>query len=189
MPKYKKAGQLVIPGERLGVIEELSPGKGAYVSNGVLYSSATGLLSISNKIASVYGVSYIPTVPYRGSIVVGQVVNGSSNAAFIEIFRIGRKFFPSPAFTGILHISMVSQGFVRSMLDVCREGDVVRARVVSVKNLMYHLSIKDSRFGVIYAFCSKCGELLVLRVNNLICPTCRNEEIRKIAFDYGKAVV
>lgn len=189
MSTRKKIGQLTTPGERLGVIEELAPSRGTYVSNGVIYSATTGFLTITDKIASVYRIPGAPVVPYRGSMVIGQVVSVSEKVALVAIFKIGRKFFSLPAFTGILHISMVGREFVRSMFDVCRNGDVVRARVMSVENLAWHLSVSDVRLGVIYAFCSKCGEPLILKGDTLICSACGNKEVRKVSSDYGRAVV
>ena len=47
----RKSGQFVVPGERLGVIEEFTPSSGTYVQEGVIYSKVTGhaLLDLPNK--------------------------------------------------------------------------------------------------------------------------------------------
>jgi len=75
---------------------------------------------------------------------------------------------------------------VKSMFNVCRPGDIVRAKVISVKNRIRHLSLAGRRFGVIYAFCTACGSLLKAREDKkLICENCGSLERRKLASDYG----
>ncbi|MCJ7714526.1 hypothetical protein MUO66_08745, partial [Candidatus Bathyarchaeota archaeon] len=37
-----KSGKLVLPGERLGVIEEFIPDSGTYVKDGIIYSQVIG---------------------------------------------------------------------------------------------------------------------------------------------------
>ena len=47
----QKSGHLVVPGERLGVIEEFIPDLGTYEKNGVIYSKIVGrsLLDLQNR--------------------------------------------------------------------------------------------------------------------------------------------
>ena len=54
----RRSGKFVIPGEKLGVIEEFMPGPGTYVHNGTIYSKITGrtLVDVLNKKISVYPV-------------------------------------------------------------------------------------------------------------------------------------
>jgi len=40
--KSGQSGHLVLPGERLGVIEEFTPDAGTYEKNGVIYSKIVG---------------------------------------------------------------------------------------------------------------------------------------------------
>ena len=55
-PEPKSSGHLVVPGERLGVIEEFIPDSGTYVKDGVIFSKIVGreLLDLLNKRVSVY---------------------------------------------------------------------------------------------------------------------------------------
>lgn len=52
----QKTGRLVVPGERLGVIEEFIPDAGTFVKDGVIYSKIIGraLVDLMNKRVSVY---------------------------------------------------------------------------------------------------------------------------------------
>jgi exosome complex component CSL4 len=189
-PSERESGQFVVPGKRLGVIEEFIAGPGTYVEHGNIYSKTTGhaLLDMLNKKVSVYPLVHVVSTPRTGSTVTGQVSNVRSKNAMLRILNIGKRSL-SGFFTGVLHISDVSPSYIESMYGVCKPGDLMRAKVVSDLNRTYHLSTEDRNLGVIYAFCSRCGHLLQLRKEKMQCPECRNVELRKVAEDYGKAMI
>jgi len=186
----RKSGQFVLPGERLGVIEEFIPDAGTYVKDGVIHSKVIGrgLLDLLNKRVSVYPLVHGAKVPKVGSTVLGQVLSVQTENASARIFKIGNKPL-SGIFTGVLHISDVQMRYVESMFDVCKPGDIIRANVISEKNRVYHLSTKDKNLGVVYAFCSQCGYTLELRRQVMRCPRCGKIEKRKTALDYGKGIL
>jgi len=186
----RKNSQFVVPGERLGVIEEFTPSSGTYVQDGVIYSKVTGraLLDLLNKRVSVRPATREVRVPSVGSIVLGQVSNAQSQNAFVRVFKIGGKRI-SGFFTGILHISDVQLRYVDSMFAVCKPGDILRAKVISEKNRRYHLSTLDENLGVVYAFCSRCGYALDLKRRYMSCPRCGKVEKRKAASDYGVGAI
>ena len=186
-PAEQKSGHLVIPGERLGVIEEFIPDSGTYVKDSVIYSKIVGhaLVDLLNKRVTVYPVEEGVVVPKVSTVVIGQIGNAQSDNVLVKIFRIGKKKL-SGEFGGILHISDVSDRYVTSMNDVCKPGDIVRAKVISEKNRIYHLTTNDKNLGILYAFCSRCGNLLEPQRYELHCPKCGNTESRKMAPDYGK---
>jgi len=111
-----------------------------------------------------------------------------SKNAVLRISNIGKRTL-SGFFTGILHISDASPGYIETMYEVCKPGDLMRAKVVSDLNKAYHLSTEDKNLGVIYAFCSRCGHLLELMRERMRCSACGNVEKRKVAQDYGEAVI
>ena len=189
-PEQKSSGHLVVPGERLGVIEEFIPDSGTYVKDGVIYSKIVGreLLDLLNKRVSVYPLTEGAVVPKVGTVVIGQIGNAQSDNVLVKIYKIGKKKL-SGEFGGILHISDVSDRYVDSMNDVCKPGDIVRAKVISEKNRVFHLSTNDKNLGMLYAFCSRCGTLLEPQRFELRCPKCGNIERRKMAPDYGKEQV
>jgi exosome complex component CSL4 len=182
-----KSGNLVLPGERLGVIEEFIPDSGTYVKDGVIYSKIVGhaLMDLLSKRVSVYPLINGSPVPKVSSIVIGQVGNAQSDNVLVRIFKIGPKKL-SGVFSGILHISDVQERYVKSMNDVCKPGDIIRTKVISNKNQVSHLSTNDKGLGVVYAFCSRCSNLLEPKRHEMLCPKCGNVEKRKIALDYGK---
>ncbi len=185
----ERNGNLVLPGERLGVIEEFIPDSGTYVRDGVIYSKIIGrtLMDMLNRRVSVYPLNEGAVVPKKGTIVVGQVGNAQSDNVLVRIFEVGAKKKLSGNFGGILHISDVSDRYIDSMNEVCKPGDVIRAKVISEKNQIFHLSTADRTLGVLHAFCSNCGSLMEQRKpQDMHCLKCGNAERRKTAPDYGK---
>jgi exosome complex component CSL4 len=185
--KSGQSGHLVLPGERLGVIEEFTPDAGTYEKNGVIYSKIVGraLCDLQTRRVSVYPVVNEVVVPRVGTIVIGQIGNAQSDNVLVRIFRVGKKKV-SGNFGGILHVSDVSDRYVEAMSDVVKTGDIVRAKVISAKNQIFHLSTNDRNLGIIHAFCSRDATLLLQDNYDLKCPKCGNVERRKIAPDYGK---
>ncbi|MEM3617302.1 MAG: exosome complex RNA-binding protein Csl4 [Candidatus Bathyarchaeia archaeon] len=186
----KNSGHLVLPGEPLGVIEEFVPDAGTYVKDGIIYSKVVGrsLLDFLNKRVSVFPLVHETRVPKVGSLVIGQVLSVQTQMATIRIFKIGKRLL-SGFFTGLLHVSDVHLRFVESMFDTCKPSDILRAKVISEKNRTYHLSTKDKSLGVVYAFCSQCGDVLELKGRGLQCPRCGRIEKRKTAVDYGRGII
>jgi exosome complex component CSL4 len=183
----QKIGHLVLPGERLGVIEEFIPDSGTYVKDGVIFSKTVGraLMDLQTRRVSVYPVVERVVVPKVSTVVIGQIGNAQSDNVLVKIFRIGNKKL-SGNFGGILHVSDVSDRYVDQISDVCKPGDIIRAKVISDKNQVFHLSTNDKGLGVLYGFCSRCGTLLEQHGYDLKCPKDGNVETRKIAPDYGK---
>jgi exosome complex component CSL4 len=187
----QRNGTLVLPGERLGVIEEFIPDSGTYVRDGVIYSKIIGraLMDMLNRRVSVYPLKEGAVVPKAGITVVGQVGNAQSDNVLVRIIEVGAKKKMSGVFSGILHISDASDRYIDSMNEVCKPGDVIRAKVISEKNQIFHLTTNDKNLGVIYGFCSQCGNLLEQSRQEMRCTKCGNIERRKTAMDYGKEEV
>ena len=184
----QRNGNLVLPGERLGVIEEYIPDSGTYVKDGIIYSKIVGraLMDMLNRRVSVYPLINGVVVPKVGTVVLGQIGNAQSDNVLVRILSVGTKKKLSGVFSGILHISDVSDRYIDSMNEVCKPGDIIRAKVISDKNQIFHLNTADKNLGVLYGFCSLCSNFLEQRQNELHCTKCGNVERRKTAFDYGK---
>lgn len=183
----RKSGLFVVPGDRLGVIEEFTSGTGTYIEEGTIHSKITGytLLDMLNKEVSVFPLVKTLPIPRVGSIVTGLVTDVKSKNAVLTIFQVDEKKL-SGTFNGMLHISSVSHGFVENMFDVAKPGDVMRAKVISTKNRSIFLSTVDRNLGILSAICSLCGSNLMHGDRGLKCSNCGNIENRKISPDYGK---
>lgn len=178
----------VSPGEKLGVIEEFVPGSGTYVEDGNIYSSIIGqvLVDRSRRELLIQPKTRQPLIPRVDDVVIGEVTSLQDKTLMLKITQIGSKSLPD-SFIGIMHISDVGSGYVKTMNDVFKIGDVVRARVISTKNREFHLSTQSDRLGVIQAVCAHCGASLIYQRNSLRCVRCNRVDKRKLATDYGSS--
>ncbi len=178
--------KLVFPGDELAVIEEFLQGPGSYEQEGVVRSSELGQarLNLDKREVEVSKRTKKLILPQEGLDIAGEVGAVQRRMANVDIFIIdGREIFTP--FTGVIHISNVSRGYVKNMGLALRSGDVIKAKVLNTKNRIVQLSIEGADYGVVYAFCSKCGATLELRKTRLHCPRCGRVERRKAAKTYG----
>ena len=181
----KLDGAFVVPGEKLGVVEEFDPGRGTVEVNGIVYSSQTGTAAIDTKrhIVSVKTAAGPVVVPEAGSSVTGVVEKVQEKMAIINIVLVDGKKMVLP-FTGMLHISNSSPRFERVMSEVCKPNDILRAKVIDTSQRIPKLTTIGRDLGVIKAYCSRCGNELVLSGSILRCSVCRNVERRRLAEDF-----
>ncbi len=184
-----KSGDIVVPGDPLCVIEELSPSYGTYENDGIVYAATFGTCKIDLKerviqVVNPDGKSQL-ALPVRGDILMGQVTIAFDQRAEVSIVKRNGENVFSP-FIGELHISNVTRRYVKSMLDVLQPGDIIRAVALNTHEIPVQLSIVGPEYGVVFAKCRKCGDPLVLTThNNMICLKCENRETREVASDYG----
>ncbi|RLG77956.1 MAG: RNA-binding protein [Thermoprotei archaeon] len=176
--------KLVLPRDNLCVEEEFMASTGTYVEDGNIYSAVVGRVVYDMNLRRVYVVpSKKVSIPSVGDVVIGQVSGGRDDIVFVKILALNLAMPFKTAFTGLLHISQVSEHRVNSIFEVLRVGDLVKAKVLSSKP-PFLLSIKEPRLGVILAYCSKCGAPLVKDNDKLRCPECCNQENRRVSLDY-----
>ena len=176
--------QPVLPGDKLGVIEQYLPGAGTYEKDGIIYANFTGnaRIDLKNKRVTVLPTTRVPPVPKEGSTVIASVIHASDKMATVNIWKINDKTIQIP-FTAMLHISSSSPRYERNMSDVCKAGDIIRARVIEI-NRIPQLTTAGRGLGVVKAFCSKCGATLEFKNRRLQCPSCGNIERRRLAEDF-----
>ncbi len=183
-----KEGDSVLPGERLGVIEEFLPGEGTFQDeDDVIYANITGLVHIDmrERKISVEATTRKPVYPTRNDIVFGNIQHVTKKSAIVNIFQIEDQECPV-TFSGYLFIKNAAGGYIDQMRDIFAPGDVIIARVQQQADGMARLSTVGSRYGVIQASCSRCGEPLHLQGRRLECFECGNYEQRKLSQHYGK---
>ena len=74
-----------------------------------------------------------------GSIVYGTVTGIENYGAFVNL---------DDYYTGLIHISEISHGFVKDVNDFVSIGDTIKVKVIDVDDDSYHvkLSIKDINY-------------------------------------------
>lgn len=176
----------VVPGEELCVAEEFMPGPGTYETGGVVYSQLTGdrVVDLRSRTVRVVPKARTPIMPTDGSTVIGEVSNVHDKNAIVSIFKVDSQILGRP-FTGILHISSSSPRYERKMGDVCKAGDMIKAKVINEKNRIPELTTAGRGLGVIKGYCSRCGGVLVFANRRLQCRECGNVEHRRLADEYG----
>lgn len=179
--------QPVLPGDRLGVVEEFLPGTGTYEQEGTIYSNFTGTAKIDlrNKRVIVVPTTRVPELPKEGATILASVTHVQEKMATMSIWKIDGNTLQNP-FTAILHISSSSPRYERNMSDVCKAGDIICARVIDMTNRIPQLTTAGRGLGVVKGFCSRCGGTLTLVSRKLQCSSCGNVERRRLAEDYDK---
>ena len=187
MSKVSNIKRKVFPGEELAVIEEYNVGEGSYQEDGLVRSEELGetRLNKEKRALEVKKVTRRLNLPLEGVIVIAEAGSVTRRDARVDIFRVdGKKI--EPTYTGVVHISDVAREFGRNLEQALRSGDIVRAVVANTKNRIIQLSMAGPDYGVVYAYCSRCGGILENQNGRLTCPRCKRVERRQIARSYGK---
>ena len=184
-----KSGDIVVPGDQLCVIEELMPSFGTYEKDGIVYAAAPGQVDMNLKERSIRIVGpdggMKLSLPEKGDIVMGEVFIVFDQRAEIKIVRINDEDYHS-GLVGELHISNVTRRYVKSMQDVLKQNDIVRAAALNTHEIPVKLTLVGPELGVVYSLCIRCGNPLTLTThNNMFCLSCENRETREVANDYG----
>jgi exosome complex component CSL4 len=177
----RKSGTFVSPGDPVGVIEEFLQGQGVYEDDGTLFALTTGhlVVDLKQREIAVRRTVRTPLIPKRGDIVQGTVRSVQDRTMMMKILQIDGTPLKTP-FTGVMHVSDVSRGYVKTMRDAFKPGDVIQARVISTVNREHHLSTQGEGMGVISAVCSRCGGELEGQGNRFRCTLCNRIERRKM---------
>jgi exosome complex component CSL4 len=184
-----KSGDIVVPGDQLCVIEELMPSLGTYEKDGIVYAAAPGQVDMDLKERSIRVLSpdggMKLALPVKGDILMGKATIVFDQRAEIRIVRINDEDYLS-GLVGELHISNVTRRYVKSMLDVLRQNDIVRVAALNTHQIPVELTMVGPELGVVYSECRRCGNPLTLTThNNMFCLRCENRETREVANDYG----
>ncbi|OLS13379.1 MAG: exosome complex RNA-binding protein Csl4 [Promethearchaeota archaeon CR_4] len=182
-----KNGDLVIPGQVLGVIEEYIPDKHTtYEKDGNVLASMAGYLEInpSTRNVCVKGTEMTNTLK-RGEQVIGFIRHIRKFSIGVEIYKRDDKILYNPIEANI-HVSRISKQYIAKPEDAFSETDIVRARVVGKRNNEFELATDSNYLGVIYAECNICGFPLRRKEHVLICDHCGNHEKKLLANDYGR---
>ncbi len=187
MSKARNVKKKVFPGEELAVIEEYNDGEGSYEDDGLVRSEELGepRLNKEKRAIDVEKVTKPLNLPKEGVVVFAEAGSVTRRDARVDIFRVaGRQV--EPTYTGVIHVNDVAREFGRDLEHAMRSGDIVKAVVANTKNRIIQLNMFPPDYGVVYAYCSRCGGILENEKGKLVCPSCKRTERRQMAKTYGK---
>ncbi len=185
--KQRSNGREVFPGERLAVIEEYGDGEGTYEMDGEVRSAELGVTKLNNAARSMEVEKKTPEiiVPEEGMVAVAEVGSVARRDARVDIFMLDGRLI-HPTYSGVVHISDISRDYTKNIDLALRSGDIIKGRIVNVKNRLNQMSLAGNEYGVVYAHCSRCGGILENNRGRLTCPDCGRVERRKTARSYGR---
>jgi len=166
---------LVLPGDKIGSIEEYLKGEGVFEYNGYIYSYLSGILNINFK-ERIVNVKPLKTskILFKGNKVIAKVNSVSKNFAECSIIFIEETLQKCDI---LANLYLGKRNFYNLL-----PNDYIRAKVINTRTNII-LSIKEKEYGIIYADCNVCGEPFYLDKNimQLLCKNCKNKRKVKIS--------
>jgi exosome complex component CSL4 len=182
-----KSGRLAIPGDRLATIEEFVPGNGSASVGDAVISTVVGDVEpdMTNRVINVKAVKNAEdSLPKVGDMVIGHVDSAQPSMAQVTIIAVHDQS-SDKELSGML--SMREDRRRRTSSPI-KAGDIIRAKVFSTKNSIYHLSLDDPRAGVIKTVCSNCGgSVIALGRDRVKCKECGFVDERILSEDFVKS--
>ena len=181
------AGKRVIPGDFLSTEEEFEPGRNAFAEAGEIFSNSVGTVQEDNRQKTVSVKADVDVSSIKpNDVVFGEVMLVKDNSVGLSIFTEtshgSRKVLVNTYAS--IPIRLVSRDYVKNLKDAFKIGDLVKAKVFSVKPFGTDVKTNEPELGVVKAFCSKCRKPLHLFGRQLKCLSCGSSERRKISSDY-----
>ena len=106
-----KEDEIVMPGDKLGIIEQYLPGEGTYDDNGEIKSSVLGNVKINQKMKVISVVSDAkPALLKIGDVVYGQITDIKPQRANVKIECMKDNGRPlALPYMGAIHISQAKK--------------------------------------------------------------------------------
>jgi len=184
---YVMNKKIVLPGDQLSTSEELLTGEGTFEEDGIIRSARFGeyIIDENKRQAIVKPLTSIPVIIKKGDLVLAEVASVRSSMVICNVFHVtGKQRAITGDTNGTLHISEMSNGYIKTPEEVYVLGDIFRAKVFQVTPSL-QLTTKGKNLGVIRALCKECRHQLDMKGNTLECSNCGHKENRKNAEDYG----
>jgi exosome complex component CSL4 len=186
--------EIVVPGQRLGVVSQFKAGEGTYTTSSHIHASVIGTISRKDGVIRVNRIKPAPPVPRVGTLILGQITHLTTAEAIVEIRAVDNRPVLQNSFRGVLRIQDIFPvGFVPptgssstgevGMVRWFRPGDIVRCAVLSLGDASsYYLTTGRNELGVIMARCESSGERMrPIGWDRMQCPLTTLIESRKVA--------
>lgn len=181
-----KKDNFTYPGELLCAIEESAPGKGVYEKGGEIFAVFAGRIIREHGEISVIPKKEVEHI-HPEQIVYAIVASTKDTLALLEIHPLikGRGRFSPALDYGILRVTDIAKGYVKSVKNEMKIGDIIRARVKDIREDI-SLSINEFNLGVVFAYCTRCRSVMDRIKDQVKCRKCGNIEKRKLSNLYAQ---
>ena len=180
--------KIVMPGDKLGIIEQYLPGEGTYDDDGDIKSLVFGNVKINQKMKVISVVSDAkPALLKVGDVIYGQITDLKPQRANVKIECIKDNARPlALPYMGAIHISQAKKDYLEKLSDAFRIGDIIQAKVVKVTGDNVDLGSTDDDCGVLKAMCTRCRDYMhtTQKADEVQCNSCNKKEKRKVSKNY-----
>lgn len=178
----------VLPGTRLGHVDDFVAGHGTYTRKDYVYAAVVGQrCTITTQDKPVLEVSRKKEpmiVPGIGKMVTARVIRVNPRLATLDILCVGDRALKE-TYRAIIRRQDVRATEIDKVeiYKSFRPGDIVRAEVISLGDAKrYFLSTAKNEYGVIYATSGVSGRTLIpVNWEQMQCPLTKSTEYRKVA--------
>jgi len=183
--------KFVVPGDFIGTEEECLPGSGTHMDGENVYSALAGKVLDEQRTLSVSQKRVLGHLGI-GTVIIGSIENIVEPIALVRV-RVGSdgkdsRYGDNPDYA-VLHASMIKKGYVKNVRDEYKIGDLIRAKIVDLRNGEMRLSTDSDELGAVKAFCGKCRHAMKIAPGGLECEACEAKDNRKVANDYRKVTL
>jgi exosome complex component CSL4 len=174
--------KLVIPGEHLLSCEEAEPGQNTFTENDEIFSASFGDEKLVGGIVSVTRKGKNLLRPYVGMEVYCLIVKTTPNKAIAECLPVSEAEGKerSVEITAVLPVTGIRKGYVDSIRDEVKIGDIIKAKISKITKTGVDISIFPPQYGLIACFCPRCRTRMDVKDKIFICSNCDWKERRKI---------
>ena len=186
----------VTPGEAIAYIEEFLEGSNTYVDGDVIRSMIEGRVEIdwNRRVINVVPIKSVSKIDI-GTEIIGTIINISGVFGYVQIeFYSNDKKKWNPI--TYKQTAVVYPPYRVSSVDrVYGLRDEIYGVIISKKNRLLHISIRDKQYGVVKSLCKYCGEIMYVDIDRnsqkkiLVCPQCKSIQYKKLSPMYGNAII
>ncbi len=181
--------KIVLPGDEIASALEYLPSFGTYSDEDNIRSSSIGYpeLNKSERTARVNILTKIPKLQQVGTYTYGVVSSINDTKAMVDLITLdsGKFRLVSPGKTAILKVENVRRGFVKSLKNEFKIGDIVKVKIINISKTDINLTTDERELGVVKAYCSKCrSEMKKIDNHRVKCTNCGWVETRKLSSEY-----
>lgn len=174
---------VVVPGDRLGSVDEYNSGSGTFIRFGHVYANRAGYKVVKETTVSVLRDKHSQVLPTIGAVVTAKVTGVNTRFCKVTILAVEGSPLNEP-FRGTLRKEDI-QATEKDKVEIYksfRPGDIIQARVTSLGDSQsYFLSTAENELGVVFAMSESGASMIPISWKAMQCPKTKAKEFRKVA--------